>query len=186
MYILFETIASDDPRLNAKINITANIWHYSIGYIAPEHVAGTYIDWLDYVELTEEEAKSDKWCSSVDGELTVLTKNFGTYKEIVSPSSGGNNEYVKQTYFLNDQDVASAVSLIKKLLKLHAKRHIKESSDENAGSNPTGTFNRFVSKVNHLENVNGAQVFIAEYLKVDFSAYTVNYPRNPEFEIIWS
>ena len=35
MYIIYESIASNDPRRDNRIQMVASEWHYTIGYIAP-------------------------------------------------------------------------------------------------------------------------------------------------------
>ena len=183
MYIVFETLASDDPRLDSRMNIFGKFWHYQIAYIAPEHEADVYLKWLKHEVISKEVAETDKLASAVDGEISLLVRDFGTYKEILSPTSYGNNGYHKQNYFLTDKDIKNATELLKAILRLHIDAHLKEGEGENV--NPVGTRERLLKKVNALSNLNDAQVFFQDYLDTQLSAYVVGLQKNPEFNVIW-
>jgi hypothetical protein len=174
MYIVFETIASNDPRLDPKMNIFGKYWHYSIAYIAPEHEADVYLKWLNYEVVSEKVAKSDKLASSIDGEIALLVKNFGTYEEIISPTSKGDNNYRKQLYYLTEEDDKNCTELLKAVAKLHI---LHELSDDNE----IGVKEKLLEKSMRLKTLNEAQEFFYNYIGVSLTAYTAGMERTAEF-----
>lgn len=185
MYIIFETVASNDPRLDTKINVFGKFWHYSVGYIAEEHESSVVTDWLKGETVTKKVAQSDKFCTACGGELSVVRADFGTYDELTSPTSFGNNEYRKQTYFLNEDNINSTTEFLKVVMRLQIRNHLKESENPDNASNPVGTAHKLKIKVEQVTNVNEAQELMSNYFDLGF-AYTEGMPRTPEFPVIWS
>lgn len=174
MYIVFETLASNDPRLDPRMNIFGKYWHYSIAYIAPEHEADVYIKWMPHEVVTEKVAKSDKLAAAIDGEIALLVKNFGTYEEIVAPTSKGNNGYQKQLYYLTDEDDKNCTELLKAIAKLHILNKLAED-------NEPGIKEKLLEKASKLRTLNEAQEFFYNYLEVCLTAYTAGMEKTAEF-----
>jgi hypothetical protein len=175
MYIVFETIASNDPRLDPKMNIFGKYWHYSIAYIAPEHEADVYLKWLSYEVISEKVAKSDKLAYSIDGEIALLVRNFGTYDEIIAPTSRGDNNYQKQLYYLTDDDDKNCTELLKAIAKLHILNRLSTDND-------VGVKEKLLEKSMKLKTLNEAQEFFYNYFNVSLTAYTAGMEKSAEFE----
>lgn len=173
MYIVFETISGNDPRLDTRMNIFGKYWHYSIAYIAPEHESDVYLKWLPHEVITEKVAKSDKLASSVDGEIALLMKNFGTYDEILSPTSYANNGYKKQLYYLTDDDIKNCTELLKAIAKLQILNKLAED-------NEPGVKEFLLEKASKLTTLNEAQIFFLNYFDVNLTAYTAGMEKSPE------
>lgn len=174
MYIVFETIAGNDPRLDPRMRIFGKYWHYSIAYIAPEHESDVYLKWLNHEVISEKVAKSDKLASSVDGEISLLISNFGTYEEILAPTSYSNNGYKKQIYYLTDEDNKNCTELLKAIAKLHIMHRLAEG-------NEPGTREKLLEKSQALTNLNDAQIFFYNYFDVSLTAYTNKLEKTAEF-----
>ena len=185
MYIIFETVASNDPRLDPRMNVFGKFWHYSVAYIAEEHESSVVTSWLNGEVVTKKVAQSDKFCTACNGELSVVRADFGTYDELTSPTSFGDNNYRKQTYFLNEDNIASTTEFLKAVMRLQIQNHLKESDNPDNASNPTGTARKLKIKVEQVTNVNEAQELMSNYFDLGF-AYTEGMPRTPEFPVIWS
>ncbi len=173
MYIVFETIASNDPRLDARMNIFGKYWHYSVAYIASEHESDVYLKWLSYEIIPEKVAKSDKFAAAIDGEIALLVKNFGTYEEILSPTSYANNGYKKQLYYLTEEDDKNCTELLKAIAKLQILNKLDED-------NEPGVKELLLEKVGQLKTLNESQIFFLNYFGVNLSAYTAGMEKSPE------
>jgi hypothetical protein len=174
MYIVFETLASNDPRLDPKMNIFGKYWHYSIAFIAPEHEESVYLKWMPHEVISEKVAKSDKLASSIDGEIALLVKNFGTYEEIIAPTSGGDNNYRKQLYYLTPEDDKNCTDLLKAIAKIHILTKLSADNEPNVKE-------RLLTMVSQLTNLNDAQVFFHNYFGVQLTAYTHKLENTAEF-----
>lgn len=184
MYITYETIAGNDPRRDPKIVDVGTFWHYTVSKIAPEDEASVRIDWLKGEVLSEPAALAHKLVSSVDGELTVLTTKFSNYGEIINPSSGGdpnNPSYVKEIYFLNEQDETYAMTYLKAVLKNYAKNHLVCDGIKNH----VDTLAKINQEVENAQSLNQLQLVMKDYFKVDASAYTQNRPSTAKFIVNW-
>ena len=174
MYILFETVASDDPRLDPKIQIKAYAWHYSIAFINDSDASKLYLDWLGYDEITQDESYCNKFLNTLDGEISVMV-NKSNPADLVEPTSYGDNDYEKQIYVLTQTDRNNTVSLMKKIMKLHAQKHC---SDEQTKS-------RLLTGINQLSSLEETQMFFATYFEWE-CAYTATKDKMQEFATTWT
>ena len=55
MYIISETLSSEDPRVHPEIVKIGDYWHFTISYIPPNK--GIFIDWMQ-VKLLKLEVMS--------------------------------------------------------------------------------------------------------------------------------
>jgi hypothetical protein len=177
MYIIYETIASNDPRRSPGIRDFGSFWHYTVAEVAP----GTHVDWLKGQEVSEAVAKVWILVTSVDGEITVLKSKVDSYAEIILPSSGGNTGYYKETYFLTDTDKTLAKNFLGTVLKIEAKNKISTDGMKN----PADTLARLNQVIDNTQTLNDMQMVMKNYFDVDCSAYTVGRPKNPEFTVNW-
>ena len=185
MYIIFETVASNDPRLDPRMNVFGKFWHYSVAYIAEEHEASVVTEWLKGAVVPKKVAQSDKFATACNNELSVVRADFGTYDELTSPTSSGDNNYRKQTYFLNEENISTTTEFLKQVMKLQIRNHLKEAENPDNASNPPGTAHKLKIKVEQVTTVNEAQELMSNYFDLGF-AYTEGMPRTPEFPVVWS
>ena len=177
MYIIYETIASNDPRRSPGIRDFGTFWHYTVAEVTP----GTHVDWLKGMEVSEAVAKVWILVTSVDGEITVLKSNVDSYADIILPSSGGNQGYYKETYFLTDTDKTLAKNFLGTVLKIEAKN--KLSTD--GMKNPADTLTRLNQVIDNAQTLNDMQMVMKNYFDVDCCGYTANQPKNPAFTVNW-
>jgi hypothetical protein len=181
MFIVYETIASNDLRNDPKIKIIGSFWSFTIAKVDPADEATTRVDWLKGEILSEQVALANKLASSVNGELTVVNANFTSYEELVFPSSGGDQGYTKQTYFLTDVDKTNAKNFIAAILKNYIKNHLTCDGVVN----PSDTGQRLIDEIENTLSLNDMQILAKNYFNVELSAYVVNRPKNPKFAVNW-
>lgn len=174
MYILFETVASNDPRLTPNIQHKANAWLYSIAFVNPDSIQNNPISWLNPVELTEEESHCHRFLNVIDGEIPVMV-NKKNPADLVTPTSYGDNDYEKQIYKLTASDLRNTVSLMKKIMKLHTEHH---QTDATAKS-------RLLAGISTLTEIKETQMFMATYFEWE-CAYTATQDKVLEFPVSWS
>jgi hypothetical protein len=177
MYIIYETIASNDPRRSPGVRDFGTFWHYTVAEVAP----GTHIDWLKGQEVSEQVAKCWILVTSVDGEITVLKSDVDSYAEIILPSSGGNVGYHKETYFLTDTDKTLAKNFLQAVLKLEAKNKLSVDGMKN----PADTLTKLNQVIDNALTLNDIQIVMKDYFGVDCCAYTSGRTRSPAFQVNW-
>lgn len=168
---MFDTVSSNDPRLDPRIVFTGKFWHLTIAYIAPEHESEVIYSWLQPEIIPEEVAKADKFTSAYNGELSVLTRTPGSYEDIVIPSSGGNAHYVKEAYFLTDDDKRNAIKCMQVGMKIWARKYYTHNVD------------MLIEQIDSLDplDLDDAQMFMATYFDYD-TAYTNGKPKVRSFD----
>ena len=181
MFIIYETIASNDPRRDSRIQDIGSFWHYTVARIDPSVANGVQVDWLKGDVTTEQIAMAHKLASSVDGEITVVNANISSYADISYPSSGGNQGYTKQTYFLTDVDKTYTKTFLQKVCKIHIKNHLVCDGTKN----PVGTDVKLNEEIDNAYDVNQMHILMRNYFEMDCSAYTVNRPKDPKFVVKW-
>lgn len=175
MYIIYESISNTDPRFDTKIQEMGKFWHYTVAYIAPEDESTVITSWLKAEEVSEAVAKANKFAYANNGELTVVNRKATSYEDIVSPTSGGNNNYKKDILFLNPQQKTDSVSFIKICMKMYANSKAPEE-----------TATKLIEKIEALDpnDLDAAQYFMYTYFPWSIAA-TEGRPRNKEFEVPW-
>ena len=184
MYIVYETIASNDPRVDPRIKVIGKFWHYDIAYVAPEDEADTRVDWLKGAVVTEKVAFANKFAGAVDGEVTLLNKDFKSYDEIVFATNASQMDaenYVRQVYFLKDEDLKNARDFIAECLKLQVKNYITPDTMKN----PPGTDTRLYEVIANATTLNQIQMVMKSYFACDVNLYTTTRPKNNTFDVNW-
>lgn len=169
---MFDTVSSNDPRLDPRIIFTGKFWHLTIAYIAPEYESEVIYSWLNATVIPEAVAKADKFCSAYQNEISVLTLTPGSYEDIVIPTSGGNSQYVKETYFLTETDKRNAIICMQEAMKIWANSHYSHNVAQ------------LLEQIDLLDPVdlNGAQMFMATYFDFD-TAYTNGKTKYRDFDV---
>lgn len=169
MYIIFEAIASNDPRADERIKTISTSWHHIIGYIAPEDEGSVNIDWLKATQVTRDVAYAHIFTNALDGEVPIM-RNVKDTADIISPTSFGDNDYEKINYKLTSADELNTVALLKALMLNYAEAHLTEE---------TGlTYIR--ANVPSLTKLTDTQMFMATYFEWD-CAYTANKEKRKLF-----
>tara|TARA_R110000868_G_scaffold66436_7_gene197833 strand:- start:1438 stop:1992 length:555 start_codon:yes stop_codon:yes gene_type:complete len=169
MYIIFEAIASNDARIDARINTIASVWHHTIGYIAPEHEGAVRIDWLKATEISRAVAYAHHFTNALNGEVPIM-RNIADPADIIQPTSFGDNDYEKIDYKLTSVDELNAVSLLKAVMLNYAEIHLTED---------TG-LTHIRTNVPTLSTLKDTQMFMATYFEWD-CAYTANKEKRKLF-----
>ena len=179
MYIMFETIAGNDPRRDPKLIHLNQFWHLTIGYIAPENEADVYTKWLNGEVISKDVAEAAVFCTAHHGEMSVLADEKGNIaNNKIIPTSYGDPHYKKATYFLTDEDKKNAIECMKAAMRIFTNNHCPDESQKTM----------MIEKINSIDSaaadLDGAQMFMATYFEFD-TAYTNGKPRSPEFKIDW-
>jgi hypothetical protein len=170
MYIIYESLPGDDPRLDPRMEYFASEWHYTIAYINDIHRGDIKLDWLPHEELTDDQALAWKFTNAVDGEISVM-QSVSNPKDLILPTSFGDNDYEKVQYKLTSVDEANAVGLLKKVMLLHAEKYFNEE---------TGLI-QIKSEVPGLRNLKETQMYMATYFEWE-CAYTAAKDKAPRFQ----
>lgn len=174
MYIIFETVASNDPRITSQIKYVASLWHYMICRIDPQDEADTYTGWLKPEVVSEDIAKAYKFVGAVDGEISLRVavdlNGDGVIDEIEHASAQGE----KIPYFLTAADDANGAALLKTMMKNFVKNH--SDSDE-----LTTNLN---AKIEACQNLEETHMLMATYFDFDVAS-TAGKPKVKEFDVPW-
>ena len=173
---MFETIASNDPRLTPEISFVGKFWHYTIAYIDPEVESSVVTSWLRGTVISEDVAKADKFTAAYEGELSVMANSDGTIAEMITPTSYGDKFYKKAAYFLTDEDKENAVTCMKEAMRLFTRDHTTDTEKQTR-------LNELIDAI-PASDLEEAQMFMATYFDFD-TAYTQGRPRSPEFTVNW-
>lgn len=175
MYIMYESIAGNDPRLNSKIKEIGKFWHVTISYIAPEDEADVITGWLNGEVVEEAVAKADKFTNAYERELSVMTLASAP-EDLIVATSGGNAFYKKEAYFLTDDDAKNAIACMKVGMRVFTKNHCKDEDIKT----------QLLAKIEQVGeyDLEAAQLFMATYFDFE-TAYTQGKYRVPEFTVNW-
>ena len=177
MYIIFETLSSNDPRWHSNIKDAGKFWHHTIGYIAPEDEESTPTQWITHEVIDEGVAKASLFASAYKGELSVLAdENGNVWDNTITPTSGGDAHFKKATYFLTADDKSNAIKCMQAAMRLFTQQHSTDA-EKNA---------ELIEQINALPltDLDDAQMFMATYFDFD-TAYTNGKPRSPLITMNW-
>lgn len=169
MYIIYETLSSIDPRRDERIKTVSDEWHYTIGFIEPSDEGNIDLESINASVITEGMANSHHFTNAVDGEVPIM-RNVSNPKDIIQPTSYGDNDYEKINYKLTPTDELNAVGLLKAIMLKHAETYF---------DNDTGLV-QIKTQVPQLTKLKETQMFMATYFEWD-CAYTANKEKTPEF-----
>ena len=169
MYIINETLASDDPRVHPEIVKIGDYWHFTISYIPPNK--GIFIDWLPHEKLSEDVAYSYPLTNAYKG-VVSLTKPYTTKKDIVTAS--GDVEWKKHIYKLTAKDNEDVVALIKSAMRLYAKAHIISQK----------TLKKLIKEINNANTMEKCDLVFYNYFNIS-NATTHGLEKQPDFEVKW-
>ena len=174
MYILYEAIASDDPRLTSNVQKKNDAWHYEIAFVEPSTIAENPIKWLRYREITAQEAETPRFFNALDDEVPVMVIKSNV-AELIEPTSFSDPEYEKQMYKLTQNDKDHTVSLMKKIMKLQTDNHVDDDV----------TRNKLYTAIEACNTLTETQMCFATYFEWE-CAYTAPRDKIQEFGVDWS
>lgn len=170
MYITYETISGNDPRLDSRMEYIGSFWHYTISYISPEHETDVYVKWLNGVEISENVAKSYKFMNALNGELS-LRVSASSVNDIVH-ASGDTPE--KILYHMNEQELSDTVELYKAIMLNYMDNHCQGGEVKEA----------LRAKINETKTLPDIQMLMATYYDFDV-AYTQGKKKKKELIVVW-
>jgi len=170
MYIIYESMAGNDPRKTPLIEDIASEWHYTIAHIKPENLSKVNLEWYKATEITEGMAYAYHFTNAVNEEVSLM-KSTSNPKDMVQPTSFGEEGYTKVDYKLTSTDELNAVGLLKAIMLNWAENHLSEE---------TGLV-QIKTKVPTLKRLKETQMFMATYFETEF-AYTAGKEKTPEFQ----
>jgi len=168
MYIIHETLADNDPRLDSRTRAIGDYWHFTIRQILDSSV---YIDWLDYIEISESVAKSHKIVNSYKG-IISLSEPASNLDEVSKASA--DTEYKKYIYELTDEDKKNVMILMKSAMKLFAESHLINKD----------ALSRLLREIEYADSIERCEYVLHHYFGVG-SATMNNQPRKPAFKVEW-
>jgi len=134
MYIIYESIRSDDPCLEHVTRYGDN-WMYTVGYIAPEDQNKVDLNCFNAVILTDEVAKASRFSAVnmiaydghikfrlMDGGANDLFPNHSLDNPDADPSK-------KTLYKLTETDIANTVEFLKTMMSLELSNHYAGITD---------------------------------------------------------
>jgi hypothetical protein len=127
MYIISETLASNDPRWLPKMERIFSHWIYTSYYIPPsqEHL----IDISKYnAEIVPQYlAKAGKFGNVNKGRIPLRTGTLA-HQEVYGTSTEEETKTVgiKEYYYLNEKDYADALAFLKLEMQLYLKTHYEK------------------------------------------------------------
>jgi hypothetical protein len=128
MYIIYESIRLDDPRLQ-HVERYGDNWMYSVSYVAPEHQNNVDLNSLKAVILTDEVAKASRFSAvnmlAYDGHIKFRLMDGGANDlfpnhSLDDPSADPSK---KTLYKLTDEDIANTTEFLKILMSLELANH---------------------------------------------------------------
>lgn len=169
MYIIHETLSSEDPRVHPEIVKVGDYWHFTISYIPPNK--GIFIDWLPHEKLSEDVAKSYPLTNAYRG-VVSLSKPFTKKEDIVTAS--GDVEWKKFIYKLTSKDKENVVLLIKAAMRLFAKTHLTNDK----------TLKKLLKEISTINTMEDCDLVLYNYYGMS-SATTHGLEKQPKFTIKW-
>lgn len=169
MFIIHETLSSEDPRLHSEIVTIGDYWHFTISYIPPNK--GIFVDWLPHEKLSEEVARSFPLTNAYKG-VVSLSRPFTKKSELVTAS--GDVEWKKYIYKLTSKDKQDVVLLIKAAMRLFAKTHLTDEK----------TLKKLLKEIAVLNTMEDCDIAFYNYFNMS-SATTHGLEKNPKFLVRW-
>lgn len=174
MFIMFETVASNDPRITSELKYFASPWHYTICRIDDADADKVYTGWLKPEIISEAVAKSHKFIGAANGEISLRVavdlNNDGYIDEIEQASSQAE----KISYFLTSEDDANCSELLKAMMRNYVKNH----------SNSEELTTQLTAKINNCQNLQETQMLMATYFDFDVAS-TAGKEKIKEFDVPW-
>jgi hypothetical protein len=174
MYIVFETVASNDPRITREIKYHASVWHYTICRIDSEDEASAYTGWLKPEVISVDVAKSYKFIGAVNGEISLRVAVDLNGDGVIDEIESASDQLEKIPYFLTPADDANCTELLKVMMKNYVKNH---SDNAELTTNLT-------AKIEACQNLTETQMLMATYFDFDVAS-TAGQPKVKEFEVPW-
>jgi len=119
MYIAFESLPGNDPRIDNEIKKITQWWHYTIAEV-PDN---KHIVWLSPVTLSKEETKADILCDAINDELSVR-KSVAKRGELRGYSGDDEEADDKIIHILTEKEKSIAVSFMRKIISNFAEKQL--------------------------------------------------------------
>ena len=134
MYIIYESIRLDDPRIQYVKRYGDN-WMYTVGHITPENESKVDLSSFNATILTDEVAKASRFSAVnmiaydghikfrlMDGGATDLFPNHSLDNPSADPSK-------KTLYKLTEEDIANTTEFLKIMMSLELANHYAGLTD---------------------------------------------------------
>jgi hypothetical protein len=175
MYIIYESVASNDPRVVPEIEYVGSVWHYTIAYIAPANEEDVFTKWLKPSVVSQDVAKAYKLVGATNGEISLRVaidlNGDGIIDEIEQASAQGE----KIPYFLTEADDQNTCELLKTVMK----NYIDKNSTDSAVTT------RLYEIIDSAENLDQTHMVMATYFDFDVAS-TAGKEKIKEVEVPWS
>lgn len=175
MYIIYESVAGNDPRVTEEFKIIDQFWHYTIAYIAPEDESEVFTKWLKPVEVTEAVAKSYKFADAHEGELSLrrpVDANGDGYIDEIEAASDQTEKYI---HTVSASEEANCVALLKAIMTNYLQNHNEGDTD---------LVTNLQAKIDAVSTLTEAQMLMATYYDFDCLS-TAGKDKTKEFDVPW-
>lgn len=177
MYIIYETVAGNDPRIVPEIEFVASIWHYTISYIKPENESEVFTKWLQPTEISENVAKAYKFVGAVNGEISLRVPVDLNGDGVIDAIEIASAQLQKIPYFLTAEDDQNTRELLSAVMKNYIKKHITQMLAMHV--------TRLHELIDSAKDLNEMQMIMATYFDFDVAS-TAGKEKVKEFEVPWS
>lgn len=170
MYIVFESIAGDDPVWSAGLERFNNFWIYTVAKF-DDAFNNINLEYLKADIISEEVAKASMLANAQNNKVQIKA-NTPQYDLILDNESGKVHQ-PKVFYELTIADAQNAIVFIKTVLKNYARNHLDSLSDQDF-------FNNEVDACNTIDECNWLM-----YHYLEISNYNTYGDKTPKKQLIW-
>lgn len=172
MYIVFEAIASNDPRMHPEMVRLIDFLNYTI-YDIPENIVSELdIEGLNAELLSENVGRASLFFGAVEGKVQVKANT--TQSNILLDNESGKPQEKKVYYAISEQEEADCVTFIKTVLKNMAEKYIQSSKQRKM----------YIAELENCTTIDECNWFMWHYNGI--THYNTYGDRAPKFEIEWS
>jgi hypothetical protein len=132
MYILYESLPSNDPRTQAVDRYNYYLF-YDVGYVDPLKLSQVNLSLLNAVEIPEEVAKASRFAQvnmlAYDGGIKFRVADGGVGDLFLDTSLNDDDPRKKVIYTLTDDDQKNTLEFLKALMTLEVQNHYRQLTD---------------------------------------------------------
>jgi hypothetical protein len=170
MFIVFESIAGNDPRLLPQLERFHNYWNYTVYRIDEQYISNLDSS-LIFATLTDEEGRASMLADAAEGRVTV--KPNTDLSTLVLDNISGKPLAEKFWYVLTQDDKTNVISFLKKVLKIHGQKYVKSPEE----------LSLYNLEIDNCQTHEDCNFFMYHYL--DVAHWNTGGERNPKFSITW-
>jgi hypothetical protein len=177
MFVIFESIATNDSRWSNELVRFGNFWIYTIAKVPDNFLENYDIKIINGQIINDNLANASIFANAVNEKISVRLHDDNLKNPLSSccdetpcSYSGGD---IKVEYQLTDQDKKNTVDFIKTVLKHYSDYHILDNQEKL----------NFISEIDSCNSIEECNWILYHYL--DLTSYNTQGPKQPKFLINW-